>query len=408
MISNYQKIIIPFKNKKGGKYKYFGKAYIIIEKETKNIVLNFAQLDENQIVYGATNGQDGKGYGIKKIPELYQLRLKSFEFNYPPKPKRSTKLKTSIKEINEQVLKHKLTIKSLDAFISGSNSSGGLKKPDADPIRWIIEKDSFIFQKYENNLVNKNDFEWKIFSLLSNLEGVQRNNKFPDELSIEYINQIEELDIKEIFNLNWMHIPYKEANYEDLWIPFDEAFASQNYEKFINPVVANAGVTLQSDNEWTGLNKIDYIFKCIERGNGKFLSKELRAVWRKTVDEDMKKRSYEKDFIKGLSKFQRAHIIENKDASKFLLKENIDWDKKENYIKDLFNENNYILLTSEVHSYWDSGNIYIDYNGEIRNINLPDDEFKILVSNGNNISKIYNNTLNSERIYLLEKWGKHN
>lgn len=404
MVSNYYKIVIPAKTKEGNKYKYKGVSYLLIEKSTGNIVLNLFLLDENQKVIGASNGGDGKGYTIKRKNELYSHRLKSFKKCSSTKPKQPVGMITPIAKLNELILKFKLTIKSVDAFISGSNSSGGLKRPDADPLRMITN--SFIKDKFKDNLIRDFD-EWKIFSLISNLEGQQRNSNFPDDLSIEYLNKIETKDFSYLFEINLKHIPYGEAGYEDLYVPFDEAFASQNSEKFINLAQANVGAVLQSENEFDKQDNISYIFQCIERGDKRFLSKQLRAIWRRIIDDDIRTNKFEKDFVRGISFYQRAHIVENHDATKFLLNEKIDSNDKKGYLENLFNKNNYILLTNDLHNYWDSGNIFIDEFGDIKNINLSEEEFKVVISTGNSILDIYNNTLTDDRIKLLEISGKH-
>ena len=70
-----------------------------------------------------------------------------------------------INDLNLLILNVKATVKDVDAFISGSNSSGGLKNPNADPIRLNLKL----------NKIHPEIEEWMVFSILSNLSKSQSN-----------------------------------------------------------------------------------------------------------------------------------------------------------------------------------------------------------------------------------------
>ncbi len=415
MRNNYFKIKIPLINKNyfayeqgdKGKYKYHGIAYILIEKATGNIAYNTLILNESQTIYGADDGKYGNDYGIKKkSPELFEYRKTSFNHSIPEgRSKNVSKFKHEVSELNELILKHRLTIKDVDAFISGSNPSGGLKKPDADPVRIYFGKEDPLLELFN---VEATNVQWKFFSLISNLKGKFNNANFNDEVTQLYLESIEEKPISYIFDeLDWKFIPYKEAGYEDLYVDFKDAFKAQNAELF-DITKEDISLSATSDNFFNSMNYIEHIINLSNRGDKRFLNKEVRSIWRRIVDQDINSNKYDKDFVKGLSLYDRAHIIENRSASNILLNSTIDIDYKKDFLKELFNPNNYILLTKDIHTYWDQNLIAIEESGEIINISLSDEEFNQLTREHTNIFSIYNNVLNSERKRLIEERDLYN
>ncbi len=409
-MNNYYVVKIPLINKnyfdfeinKKGKYKYRGTAYLIIEKGTGNVSFNTLLLDEDQDIYGADDGKYGDDYSIKRNEELFKYRQSSFDYSIPlGRSKKVSKFKHEISDLNRMILKHKLTIKSVDGFISGSNPSGGLKKPQGDPVRMFYGENDPLATIF--NIESIKNIQWKFFSLLSNVAGKFNNSNFPFEITMDFINGLEEKGIEYIFNeLDWKFIPYKEASSEEMYVDFKEAFKSQNAELF--DIEKEDIATCATSNEYfKGMEYTNYILNLCDRGDKRKLSREVRSIWRRIVDFDIDMNEYEKDFVKGISIFERAHIIENRTAAEILLDPWLDVEEKKSYLKELFNSNNYILLTNDIHNAWDNKKISIEANGEIVNVSMNDDEFEILTRDHKNIFNIYPNVLNGERKRLLEE-----
>jgi len=410
MINNYYKIVIPLinktyfkfnENKKGTSYKYSGNAYILIEKETNCIAFNTLLLDDGE-VWGADDGRYGKDYGIKRLPDLFEIRKKSFNTSTKKTGnKTSSKLRISNEELNKQILKNKLTIKSVDGFITGSNASGGLEKPSNDPVTIHYKNEDLIEKIFNGDVINGNK-TWKIFSLFSNLTCVLRNNVFPDEVTIDYLNKIEEKNIEYIFDLDWEVVPYGLRDEEDSYVEFKKAFVSQNIENFKDKLKVPELLTLSSKN-WRNADHVEIIMKMVDDGNRKFLAKQLRGNWRKIIDEAISKYKFEKDFVKGFSIYDKAHILENADVVKYILSNEIEKHNKEKLLKDLFDKDNFILLDKNTHKLWDDGLIKIDNQGNIINISLEKMEFDIMFKDSRDIFHIYPNILNGNRSYLINK-----
>lgn len=403
MVSSYFKIVIPTVSLKGSANVFRGSSILLFEKGTNNIVFNTLLLDHDQTIIGAHKEASIDTVWSRKLRkkgDLFKYRQESFKYNDGNK----STFSGDINFLNEELLKFKFTIKGVVSFITGANATGGLTTPDADPVRMLTN--DFLNKKYEGNL--KEDFkEWKLFSIMSNLEGKHRNCDFPDDVTISYLNKIEERDFSELFNLDLKHIPYGETGYEDAYVSLEEAFASQNSEKFINKAKANVISIMQSNDIWKEEDKVQFIFECINRNDKRFLTKQLKLTWRKIIEENIRENEFTKDFVKGMSSFQRAHILENRTAADKLLNENATDDEKIDYIKDLIDGNNYVLLTEDIHTKWDSGRIWIDLEGNINNNDLPDNEFKILTNNGDNIFNIFPNADNEKRKHLLSEYGTH-
>ena len=413
MLNNYYKVVIPIINQghfkftegKKASYKYKGNAYILIEKESKCIAFTTLLLDNGDI-WGADDGKYGNDYVIKTYyPNLFNIRKKAFNYSLSSgRNKNSSKLRISNEKFNELILENKLTIKSVDGFITGSNSSGGLKKPSADPIRILYEGEDLISNMFDNN-IKTNVKTWKIFSLLSNLTCVNNNSSFPDEVTIDYLNKVEEKDISYLFELDWEVVPYGLKDDETLYVDFKKAFGSQNIENFIDPI-NDSELLVLSEKNWREANHIQYIMNIINNGNKKFVSKQLRGNWRRVIDSSIKKYKFEKDFVNGFSSYDRAHILENKKGVSFLLSESNGKYEKEELLEDLFCEDNFILLDKNIHSYWDDEKIFISDDGKIKNISLDEQEFEKIIASSNDITSIYPNILSYKRSYLLNKRNK--
>lgn len=406
MINDYFKIIIPciskfyFSNKKDID-RYKGNAILIIEKNTNKLVFNTLIFNENQTIWGADNGKFGDGYKIKKIKELFDFRLKSFNTSQSKGKKNRSIFKSSIKDLNNLILKNKLTIKDVDAFISGSHSSGGLKNPNNDPIRMNIDKD-YLPELNCCKLKNTNENEWKIFSLISNINNKSNNNYFVDNVTNEYINKLEEREIKEIFNLDWKVIPWGFKGEKKFYVNFKKSFISQNYDKFENTNY-NKDLLMLPKKYLNSKNIINNLNYWLNFGDKNFVKKELRNHWTRIIESTIKKNKYETDFVKQIKNYDRAHIIENNFVINFILNESNKSSEKEKIIKMLFNENNFLLLDKTLHNYWDKNKIIIDKNGDIFNKKLDENEFNIITNGKRNIYSIYNNVINKDREKLLNE-----
>lgn len=410
MKNNYFKIKIPLINKNYFKfkeekkvYKYRGTAYILIEKKTGNIAFNTLILDNNQKIYGADDGRYGANYGIKnKKCEIFKYRQESFNHSIQEKGKKNISLfKGEISTLNKLILKCKLTIKDVDAFISGSNSSGGLKRPEADPVRIFYQKNDPIKNIFK--IKSDSNIEWMFFSLISNIAGKFNNANFDEEITIKYLNDIEEKSIDYIFNeLKWKFVPYKSSDCEELQIDFIDAFKAQNVENVKD--FKDEVYSIATPEKWfKELEKIKYVMNLVDLGDKRYLEKEVRSIWQRIVENDISNNKYVKDFVRGLNSFDRAHIIENKVAKKILLNSNENDENKREFLKNLFNPNNYILLTKEIHSYWDKNKIKINEDGLIENNTLDENDFNKLTSENKDIFSIYKQVLNLDRKNLIEK-----
>ena len=133
----------------------------------------------------------------------------------------------------------------------------------------------------------------------------------------------------------------------------------------------------------------------------KQISKKLREYWGVSVRKRMELQNHNKDFVKGLSRYERAHIIEHAKMIKLLINERNEEEQRK-MIDLLTKSDNYILLTNDIHNYWDKGDIIIDKNGHILNHKLSSLEFNELINKHKNINEIYENVLTKERIELLK------
>ncbi len=415
MKNNYFKIIIPcvsknyfnFEGEKNNKYK--GKAILVIEKNTNNgknkLVFNTLLLDENQEIWGADNGRFGEKYPIKKYKELFDFRQRSFNYSLPKgRKKNKSKFQSSIKELNNLILKNKLTIKEVDAFISGSNSSGGLKNPNADPIRMVASyNDSFFNDFNDFEIKDKMNNEWKIFSLISNIDKISWNKIFPDDIDISYINDLEEREMNGIFNLDWSVIPWGLKHSIEDYVKFKSAFISQNFENFVN-LNKNNDLLFLPEKYWNKNNRpSDLLINLLNSNSRNYVKNKLRSHWSRIINESIETNKYNTDFVKKISKFDRAHIIDNDFVVNFLLNESNSFFDKEEIIQFLFNKNNYVLLDKTLHTYWDDGDIEISENGEIINLKLSESEFHGATNGKTNIYMVYENVINNERSLLLNK-----
>ncbi len=421
MLNNYYKVKIPvvskgyfdFKEKGKISYKYSGIVYILIEKETNCISYTTLLLNDEEII-GANNYRNGyqsNDYlGSKKIIKKYRLDV--FDKNdidgykgISCKNKGKSKFVGNIDDLNNRILENKLTAKDVDAFITGSNSSGGLKKPSADPIDAYYENDDLFSKVFKGNVIEGKK-KWKIFSLLSNLTCVQRNSVFPDKVTRDYLNKVEKKDVSYLFELEWKVVPWSLKGEEDLYVDFKRAFASQNKNKFIDKEKDTELLCLSEQN-WREADHIQYIMKIIDNGDRKFVTKQLRGNWRRVIDESISNNKFKSDFVNDYSIYDRAHILENRDAIKYILSEEISKYEKEEFLKELFDEDNFILLDKNTHKAWDEDKIFIDEKGYIKNISLDNSEFKRMFSDSNNnIFNVYPNVLDGRRSLLLNKRNK--
>ena len=409
--SKYVKVVIPtisknyFNKKKGkGNYdKYKGKAYIIIDNKLKRIVFNTLLLDEEQTIIGAADGKYGEEYKFKKgkkYNELFKYRQNSFK-KLPPinqKEKSRTEFMGEIKEFNKLILKYKLTIKDVDGFISGSNPTGGLTQTNSDPVRIYYKNDDLIKNKYSDNINEKKweKIDWKAFSLISNISN--RNSSFKKDISLEYLENLEVESIERFLERDdWFVYPYGKKNNNNFKVPFKESFLYINHYRFKKLPISNQWLAFLEDKKWNARKPKDdfvYIIDCIEDETCSLID-QLRTIWTRRVNRNINSNKFKNDFISGFPFFERAHIIENGYAKNNLVSKKISDEKKYHILKDLFNENNYLLLKSDIHDAWDRGNIYIDGNGQIMNINLTQKDFEILISEDNdNIYKTYPNSKN--------------
>lgn len=416
---NFFKITFPFISKNYNadseiKKKYRGDIYLIFDifEDRPRIVFDTLQFADEEIieVCNSKNYEFAKSYMTGKgASELRDLRKEAFpDSDYIPNQggkKELSRLRISVRKVNEKILEVGSTIKTAISFISGSNAGGGLSKPSSDEIRIYYKGNDPIFNYYKKHLKEtKENIEWMIGSLLStnNLHLSSSNNSFFKGLKIDDILSIREITFREFMDLKLEVIPWGKTLFKEDYVPMIEAIASQNRNLFTNQY--EFGNPLLFDKTYVEVDAIEKIRILVEEGNKKAVSKELRYTWRNIVNKDIDKHKYNKDFVKGISRMQRCHIIENHEALNMLMDLRIDWEEKEEYLKLLFNPNNYLLLEPTIHNYWDvTRKIAIETNGEIINLGLPEHEFNSIVSDHPSILNIYgDDVLTRERIRLLE------
>ncbi|BDV02401.1 MAG: hypothetical protein HPAVJP_2900 [Candidatus Hepatoplasma vulgare] len=393
----YFKIIVNLKSKEKSKYFYSGKGIMIFKKSDHSLVFNTMLLNDEKQIIGSSSNRYGEHFFLKKPKYLKLLKYRNKNFdktNNKNMKKEEVKFKGNIEELNKNIIDFKLTIKDVDAFITGSHSSGGLSNPNSDPIRLILNSIEIkeLQKIYEQDGIN-NNYEFKFFSLISNSKNKNNNNIFNTNL----INDIKEENILCLLKENKMKIKKKykiNKKEEKEWREIKNAFASQNYEIFKN----NKFLDLLIVPDKFIFNEKEKIIKKIKTEKEKINKTDLRYIWSKIIENDRKNKKYTKDFVNSFSNFERAHIIENKEFLKILM--NTDEKYLDENLNYFFSNNNYLLLDCNVHSLWDKGKIAINENGDIINISLLQEEFDELVKN-KKIDLIYDNVLNNERKKFL-------
>ncbi len=417
-LNDYFKVVIPFQSKFykiKNKYSYSGKAYLIFENNGK-LVFNTAQLNENDDVIGANNYKDNyqsKDY-LSSKPLIKKIRLQAFGHNqvegknHSGSKKGISKLKWNINLINEAILKERLTIKDVDGFISGSNSSGALTKPSNDPLRAKMINPLF---KYDSIATS-----WNIFALFSALNKKSNNTKFSpkSKINLKFLDQIKEQKFEYLFKLNLQIIPYGAKNFENYYVSFEEAFLNHNINNFdFNFDFFYDLSIIQEEFDFKKNLPETYLIHLVNKINNSkseyyenprdFLNRQLRTMWLKNIENNIKINNFKHDFVYNISQKDRAHILENSKMLDVLMSFHFTDNEKEEKLELFFNENNYLLLPKNIHKYWDDNKIIIDDNGNILNNGLSEEEYQKLILSGHNIYNVYKEAKNYERILLLNK-----
>lgn len=409
MYSNLYKIELPFISKnyyKSNGDSYRGIAYYIFKANNNKLIYNTGQLIE--INRGAANYADfyqSSSYMTShKILKKYREKaFKTFDWKYEKKgvcqKKERSKFIGNLKYLNKLFITEKATLKTIDAFISGSNPSGGLKKPLNDPIRLEMKLPT----------IDKSTEKWMIFSMLSNLEHKSNNNNF---FTLEQIQKIKTIPFEQFLNKKDIKvIPYGMKGFDIKYPKIKQTFISQNINKIFGNDYSEA---FEKANLYViPLVELDNIRKNIDIPEQililknkfkeeKIIKDKVRQVWGVNVRKDTSQLNYKKDFVRGLSSYDRAHIVGQKTILNKINKQRDKKEKNKHLIKVLISKENYILLPKDIHKYWDDDKITITKFGNIKNKSLEIYEFNKIISNGNNIYEVYNNVLTSERVNLLK------
>lgn len=392
--------------------KYKGTAYYIIRKEDKKIVFRTLKLDEDQTIIEASNNIDGSQsehyLKSERLKELKKYRLDSFAWINPidKTPKVLTEFKGDIKYLNNLIIKSKATTKQVIGFLSGSHSSGELAQPQKGEAIVKFEDESLIKYFGEKSFEETENLSWKILPLLDNSDAISRfNTTISSEITWDDIDKIETISFEKVFAFNWKVIPWAKTLFEEDYVDFEKAVVSHNF-KFFKEDFEKVDALL-FDKDYFNKDLYGKIFNAIDKSNRNALKEILRATWTINVNKNIEDSKYNKDFVKGLSRFQRCHIIEQHDAIDKLMDLSIDQDDKIDYLNKLLHKENYLLLEATLHGYWDnSKSIIINTYGDIINNGLKEEEFETIVGKNKNIYSIYENSMSGERAMLFEYRGE--
>lgn len=409
---NYFKLKLKVKNSSYDKWsqekptiRYKGSMYVVFDKTTNYMVYNTIILDENQEMWGVASDNDKDlSYFLNKseYKELKNyknmcLPLKG-EYN---KEKPKVKFVCSLSEMNNMIIRNKLTAKNFHGFMCDTKPSGGLDTPQRDPLDVIIEND--LECVYGDDILS-GEKKMKITSLISNITKKHRNQRFKNNLSIEDLESIEEMKLAEFIEMRDSDGNYVfEVNTSSkIKLPFKYALPPQNKNLFMDSGKYSSHL---ADPEFIKgpTDPISNLVKTINKRNYDLLKSELRSYWESNVEQDKEDKSFMKDFLLGQDSFQRAHIIENAVSARKLLHDDLSLDEKKNIIDDLISKENYVLLRSDIHNDWDKNKIWIDENGTIHNEMLSQDRFDEITRLHSNIFDIYSNARTKKRIELLIK-----
>lgn len=387
--------------------KYKGTAHYIIRKEDKKIVFRTFEFDTNQTIIESSNYVDGHQSDSYitawNLNELKKYRLECFDWKTErtDSRKKLTEFKGDINYLNELIIKSKATPKDVVGFISGSNAGGELKKPKAAEMIVKFEKDCLVDYFGSNSLINPIDNTWILLGLLDNNTAIIRNSSFTDGVSWDDIHSIEKVCFCEVLNWDWKVVPWSKTTFEEDHVKLTEAIAASNRDLFIDEYEHSD--VLMFDEDFFKGDIIQKIRHAVDTSNRKALTKLLRSKWTLNVNEDINEKHYSKDFVKGINRYKRCHIVEQHDAVTQLLNVDVNWESKKEYLEMVLNKNNYLLLENTLHDYWDnSGMIIINHYGDIINNGLPEEDFDQIVGENKNVYSKFENVMNEERKILLE------
>lgn len=391
--------------------KYKGKALYIIRKEDKKIVFRTLKLDEDQTIIESANYEDkhqSNSYiSAQNLASLKEYRLEAFDCIAKDRGSKKplVSFKGDIKYLNDLILKAKATPKDVVGFLSGSNAAGELKKSKAAELIAKFDDNELVELFGKENFITTDNLSWRIIGLLDNCSEMQRNASFTNEVTWEDLEGIEAVTFKEIFGWGWKVVPWSKTLFEEDYVNFDEAIASQNIDLF-NDGYDRVDAML-FDEEYFEQGLYDKIFDAIDKSNRNALRNILRATWAVNVNKDIEAKKYNTDFVKGLSRFERCHIVEQHDAISKLMDNSIDKDLKIEYLDKLLNKENYLLLEQTLHDYWDKSKcLIINRYGDIINNGLPLKDFEKIVGKYKNIYSIYEDSMSGDRESLFSFRGE--
>lgn len=282
--------------------------------------------------------------------------------------------KQQLNFLNSNSQKYLSTIKSLDAFITGSNPSGEELNPNNAPIIMSKNQDFFgknfaLFFKYytinENNY--SNDFNFKKFK----------------ELKEDYFAKFRELTTK------------KNSKFKEL-------------KKYVEELNKHYDFKTENDKTYIKSLRKQTIANIEKILSLKEINKQVEIERKKVPKTELKEIN-----VFGLSetyRLERAHIFSVADIRALLIKtikiDNVDLkdEKIENILSFISNPNNLIALDPTTHSKFDNFDFtWNESNGllcELKDMNdFKSNDYKSFIK----IKQIPDNYLNDRKIFLYER-----
>ena len=219
---------------------------------------------------------------------------------------------------------YKISFKGLDKIISGSNPSGSVKNPQANPLV-LNTKDWEINKKYHN------------FGLIMEKIRINKRNDF-DLSGFKHLQTYSFLEI-----INNKKIPFL----------LEKLFDFSNKIPSIDKQNRLQRIRNKKNNAEINYKKSFEIWKLVQKGRYEFV-KNMDGILETKPDIVKKIDSYQRCHIKPVS-----HIKKNMENS-YLKTGNLNQAKA--MVKEIASMNNGIFLTTDDHNLFDRGKSYIDIN----------------------------------------------
>ena len=352
------------------KYEFSGNSYFLLDKNGM-VLRDFAILDDSKMTFRPNDndmmiGTTGSGTDFWKTHKHFR------GVHFPSSPINKVvdvATKEMVEKLNEHSIKCMRTSLTMEALISGSNTSGADARIEASPM--ICVDSNFIGMRFINAFKNLR---------------VKRNNLKSDinyPISWVELNASVKLDLKEFFKMFPKHRrEFYRFNPESFYTLFedDNNDITQNiyFDKYKNS-------QLDSEVKTYKLN----VEKAIERYNNSQMMKNALVSYLRGVQRTLliiEQRKIKEPIVEG-----RNEKVKNLDAAhlfevRHIMSSNADVDYR--WIAD---DSNGLLLPKDIHWKFDKDeNFYIDQDFNI-------------VENGEIVGRINSKYINENRRWFLEK-----